>query len=62
MPNPDTVDQDALIEALQNGLDKTYSGDLKIGAASLDVTVPEPLGADSPLWTLKNVFLTPHMS
>lgn len=32
----------------------------RIGAA-LDVTDPEPLPADSPLWTLPNVLLTPHI-
>ena len=29
-------------------------------SAALDVTDPEPLPADHPLWTLPNVFLTPH--
>lgn len=45
------VDTQALIEALQN---KT------IAAAGLDVVEPEPLPADSPLWDLPNVFITPH--
>lgn len=31
-------------------------------SAVLDVTWPEPPSADSPLWTLPNVFLTPHMA
>jgi phosphoglycerate dehydrogenase-like enzyme len=46
-----TVDQDALIEGLQNG---------RIGAAYLDVTVPEPLPSSHPLWSTPNCFITPH--
>ena len=30
--------------------------------AVLDVTSPEPPEDDSPLWTLSNVFMTPHVS
>lgn len=45
------VDTQALIEALQN---KT------IAAAGLDAVDPEPLPADSPLWDMENVFITPH--
>jgi phosphoglycerate dehydrogenase-like enzyme len=45
------VEQDDLIEAL-----RTHS----IRAAALDVTTPEPLPADHPLWDLPNLFLTPH--
>lgn len=33
----------------------------KIAFASLDVTEPEPLPADHPIWTHERVFLTPHM-
>lgn len=47
------VDQDALITALQNR---------SIGAAFLDVTDPEPLPVDSPLWTLDNAHITMHLS
>ena len=31
-------------------------------SAALDVTDPEPLGAESPLWARPNVFLTPHIA
>jgi len=34
----------------------------KIRAAGLDVMVPEPLPKDHVLWTLDNVFITPHNS
>jgi phosphoglycerate dehydrogenase-like enzyme len=47
------VDEPALIEALQAG---------RIAAAGLDVTAEEPLPASSPLWTMKNVLLTPHIA
>jgi phosphoglycerate dehydrogenase-like enzyme len=46
-----TVDEPALIEALQDG---------RVGLAVLDVTAKEPLDADSPLWDLPNVVLAPH--
>ncbi len=46
-----TVDQDALIEGLKSG---------RIGAAYLDVTVPEPLPPGHPLWSAPNCFITPH--
>jgi D-2-hydroxyacid dehydrogenase (NADP+) len=49
----DTIDQHALIEALQKG---------EIGGAGLDVTSPEPLPAESPLWTMPNVMITSHTS
>lgn len=46
------VDTDALVAAVQAG---------RIRAA-LDVTDPEPLPEDHVLWTLDNVFITPHNS
>ncbi len=46
------VDPEALIDELR-------SGRLK---AILDVTEPEPLPPDSPLWSLPNVVLTPHVA
>jgi phosphoglycerate dehydrogenase-like enzyme len=47
------VDEAALIEALQEGL---------IGGAALDVFEEEPLPPDSPLWTLPNVLISPHVA
>ena len=47
------IDTDALIKALQDG---------KVGAAGLDVTDPEPLPKDSPLWKMPNVIITPHIA
>lgn len=49
----DTVDQPALIDALRAG---------RLGAAYLDVTTPEPLPPDDPLWAAPNVFITPHVA
>lgn len=46
------VDQDALIEALKGN---------EIRAAGLDVTTPEPLPLDSPLFQLKNCVVLPHI-
>jgi phosphoglycerate dehydrogenase-like enzyme len=41
------------VKALHDGL---------ISGAALDVTDPEPLPADDPLWTAPNVLITPHVS
>lgn len=45
------IDEPALIAALQAG---------KIAGAALDTFEQEPLPADSPLWQLPNVTITPH--
>ncbi len=45
------VDEPALIDALRSG---------HLGGAGLDVFAEEPLPADSPLWTLPNVLVSPH--
>lgn len=45
------IDEPALVDALVSG---------HVGAAALDVFVTEPLPADSPLWDLPNVTITPH--
>jgi phosphoglycerate dehydrogenase-like enzyme len=45
------VDTEALVASLHRN---------KLHAAALDVTDPEPLPADHPLWTFENVFITPH--
>lgn len=47
------IDQDALIAALRAG---------EIAGAGLDVTTPEPLPTDSPLWDMPNVVITGHNS
>lgn len=47
------VDHTALIQALK---------DHKIAGAALDVFPEEPLPAESQLWKLPNVLLTPHIS
>ena len=47
------VDPAALREALDEG---------RIAGAALDVTSPEPLPADDPLWNYENVLITPHVA
>lgn len=47
------VDTGAMIEALRGG---------KLAGVGLDVVEPEPLPADSPLWGMKNVLITPHVA
>ena len=45
------VDHGALLAALRSG---------RVGFAALDVTDPEPLPPDSPLWDMPNVLISPH--
>ena len=47
------LDQDALARVMGEG---------KLWGAALDVTTPEPLPADSPLWDIPNLLLTPHVA
>jgi phosphoglycerate dehydrogenase-like enzyme len=47
------VEEPALISALRSGM---------IAGAALDVFADEPLPAQSPLWSLPNVIVSPHMS
>jgi phosphoglycerate dehydrogenase-like enzyme len=47
------VDEGALIATLHSG---------RLAAAGLDVTREEPLPAASPLWSMPNVLLTPHVA
>lgn len=46
-----TTNMEDLVTALQ---------ERKIAGSALDVTTPEPLNTDSPLWEMKNVIITPH--
>lgn len=48
-----SVDEPALIEVLRSG---------HLAGAALDVTAVEPLPADSPLWQMEQVLITPHCS
>ena len=47
------LDQDALAELMRGG---------KLWGAALDVTEPEPLPADSPLWEVPRLLITPHVA
>jgi phosphoglycerate dehydrogenase-like enzyme len=47
------VDTAVLVRSLQSG---------RLAGACLDVTDPEPLPKESPLWAMKNVVITPHVS
>lgn len=47
------VDEPALVAALEGGV---------IAGAALDVASQEPLPSENPLWSLENVFITPHLS
>ena len=47
------VDSGVLLRALQAG---------EIAAAAIDVTDPEPLPPDHPLWRQKNLLITPHVA
>jgi len=47
----EVMDEAALVDALDKG---------RIGGAALDVAPREPLPADSPLWRMPNVVMTPH--
>ena len=47
------MDESALVEALGSG---------QIAGAALDVTAIEPLPEASPLWSMPNVIISPHMS
>ncbi len=48
-----SVVQDDLVAALKDG---------RVAGAGLDVTDPEPLPADHPLWQMDNVLITPHIA
>ncbi|MGG1518374.1 D-2-hydroxyacid dehydrogenase [Paenibacillus oryzisoli] len=49
----DVLDEEALISALQEG---------RIAGAALDVFATEPLPEASPLWSMPNVIVTPHIA
>ncbi|MDU4046414.1 MAG: phosphoglycerate dehydrogenase [Peptoniphilus harei] len=48
-----TIDEKALVEALEEG---------KVRGAALDVFEEEPLNKDSKLWEMENVYIYPHIS
>ncbi len=47
------IEQEPLVEALNAG---------RLAGAALDVMDPEPLPPDHPLWSARNIILTPHVS
>lgn len=47
------IDTDALVGALRRN---------RIHKAAIDVTDPEPLPEDHPLWNMEDLFVTPHVS
>jgi phosphoglycerate dehydrogenase-like enzyme len=47
------LDQEALMDAVKSG---------QVGGAFLDVTDPEPLPSDHPLWGFDNIHVTSHLS
>ena len=47
------VDQEALIDALEKG---------QLAGAALDVFAEDPLSADSPLWEMPKVVISPHVA
>lgn len=47
------LDQPALVRALHSG---------RLGGAAVDVSDPEPLPADDPLWSAPNVLISPHFA
>jgi phosphoglycerate dehydrogenase-like enzyme len=47
------IDEDALIAAMRSG---------SIAGAGLDVTAHDPIPAESPLWDLPNIIITPHIA
>ena len=48
-----SVENSVLYDAVKNG---------KIASAAIDVSEVEPLPPDSPLWSLDNLVITPHVS
>ena len=47
------LDQEALARTMKGG---------RLWGAALDVTEPEPLPTDSPLWDIPNLIITPHVA
>ena len=47
------IDTEALVSVLKDG---------HLGGVALDVTDPEPLPEDHPLWNMDRVIITPHIA